>query len=53
MQFVPAIILFFGSKRFHDSYGFFGKAAGFVECRKGAEWLVLYTCLLTHSLTVY
>ncbi|KAF2995234.1 hypothetical protein E8E13_002637 [Curvularia kusanoi] len=39
VSFVPAIILFFGSKRFHAAYGFFGTVAGFMECRKGAEWI--------------
>ena len=48
---MPTIILYFGSRRFHGSYGFFGKAAGFVECRKGAEWSVPYACVFTHSLT--
>ncbi|KZM20362.1 hypothetical protein ST47_g8523 [Ascochyta rabiei] len=39
LSFVPAIILFFGSRRFHATYGFFGTVAGFMECRKGFEWI--------------
>ncbi|KAJ4376770.1 hypothetical protein N0V86_006887 [Didymella sp. IMI 355093] len=39
ISFVPALILYFGSRRFHASYGFFGTAAGFMECRRGVEWI--------------
>ncbi|KAF1927138.1 uncharacterized protein M421DRAFT_182368 [Didymella exigua CBS 183.55] len=39
ISFVPALVLYFGSRRFHASYGFFGTVAGFVECRKGFEWI--------------
>ncbi|KAH8731630.1 hypothetical protein GQ44DRAFT_642883 [Phaeosphaeriaceae sp. PMI808] len=33
-----AIILFFGSRRFHG-YGVFGEASDYRTCRKGLEWL--------------
>ncbi|KAJ4333214.1 hypothetical protein N0V87_007769 [Didymella glomerata] len=39
ISFVPALFLYFGSRRFHASYGFFGTVAGFMECRKGFEWI--------------
>ncbi|KAJ4402687.1 hypothetical protein N0V91_007062 [Didymella pomorum] len=39
ISFVPALFLYFGSHRFHASYGFFGTVAGFMECRKGFEWI--------------
>ncbi|OAL56330.1 hypothetical protein IQ07DRAFT_4545 [Pyrenochaeta sp. DS3sAY3a] len=39
ISFVPAIILFFGSHRFHSSYGFFGPVADYTQCRKGGEWV--------------
>ncbi|KAJ4325273.1 hypothetical protein N0V94_000797 [Neodidymelliopsis sp. IMI 364377] len=39
ISFIPAIILFFGSRRFHASYGFFGTVANFMQCRRGFEWI--------------
>ncbi|EUC39131.1 hypothetical protein COCCADRAFT_31859 [Bipolaris zeicola 26-R-13] len=39
ISFIPAIILFFGSRRFHASYGFFGMATDFHKCRRGGEWI--------------
>ncbi|KAJ4288500.1 hypothetical protein N0V90_011736 [Kalmusia sp. IMI 367209] len=36
---LPAIALFFGSRRFHASYGSFGPIVGSRECRRGAEWI--------------
>ncbi|KAF9734912.1 hypothetical protein PMIN06_008320 [Paraphaeosphaeria minitans] len=36
---LPAIGLFFGSRRFHPSYGSFGPTVGPRECRQGAEWV--------------
>jgi hypothetical protein len=33
-------MLFFGSRRFHDAYGFFGVPANYFECRRGGEWYV-------------
>ncbi|EOA85300.1 uncharacterized protein SETTUDRAFT_90966 [Exserohilum turcica Et28A] len=39
ISFFPAIALFFGSRRFHASYGFFGEATDFRKCRRGAEWV--------------
>jgi hypothetical protein len=31
-------MLFFGSRRFHGTYGFFGEAADYHMCRRGFEW---------------
>jgi hypothetical protein len=39
VSFIPAVVLFFGSRRFHASYGFFGVPADYFDCRRGAEWL--------------
>ncbi|OAG18441.1 hypothetical protein CC77DRAFT_190843 [Alternaria alternata] len=39
LSFLPAIMLFFGSRRFHDAYGFFGVPANYFECRRGGEWI--------------
>ncbi|KAF2120127.1 hypothetical protein BDV96DRAFT_318958 [Lophiotrema nucula] len=39
LSFVPAIILFFGSRRFHANYGFFGEVTGPIQCRRGGEWI--------------
>ncbi|KAF1980305.1 hypothetical protein BU23DRAFT_522344 [Bimuria novae-zelandiae CBS 107.79] len=36
---LPAIAVFFGSRRFHPSYGSFGPIVGPRECRRGAEWI--------------
>ena len=33
-------MLFFGSRRFHGSYGFFGVPTDYLECRRGGEWYV-------------
>jgi len=40
ISFIPAVILFFGSRRFHGSYGAFGPVVDVIQCRKGAEWYV-------------
>ncbi|KAE8833111.1 hypothetical protein CFE70_004161 [Pyrenophora teres f. teres 0-1] len=39
LSFFPAILLFFGSRRFHAGYGFFGQPADFHQCRRGFEWI--------------
>ncbi|KAF1998435.1 hypothetical protein P154DRAFT_578018 [Amniculicola lignicola CBS 123094] len=39
ISFIPALILFFGSRRFHESYGFFGTYTDWVSCRRGGEWI--------------
>ncbi|ORY05914.1 hypothetical protein BCR34DRAFT_42185 [Clohesyomyces aquaticus] len=39
LSFIPAIILFFGSRRFHASYGVFGPIVDSRVCRRGAEWV--------------
>ncbi|KAF2466308.1 uncharacterized protein BDR25DRAFT_237380 [Lindgomyces ingoldianus] len=39
ISFIPTIILFFGSRRFHASYGFFGPVVDSRVCRQGAEWI--------------
>lgn len=39
VSFLPAILLFFGSRRFHEAYGFFGKSANYTRCRRGGEWI--------------
>ncbi|PSN74900.1 hypothetical protein BS50DRAFT_540537 [Corynespora cassiicola Philippines] len=36
---LPALILFFGSRRFHASYGFFGPEVDALHCRRGPEWI--------------
>jgi hypothetical protein len=38
IKLIPTIILFFGSRRFHTSYGFFGEPATYFTCRRGFEW---------------
>ncbi|KAF1914506.1 hypothetical protein BDU57DRAFT_296334 [Ampelomyces quisqualis] len=35
----PAIMLFFGSRRFHSDYGFFGDISDYSNCRRGFEWI--------------
>ncbi|KAF2274769.1 uncharacterized protein EI97DRAFT_99695 [Westerdykella ornata] len=40
VSFVPVIILFFWSRRFHPSYGLFGPSfVDRVQCRRGPEWI--------------
>ncbi|KAF2124818.1 hypothetical protein P153DRAFT_379403 [Dothidotthia symphoricarpi CBS 119687] len=39
VSFVPAIILFFGSRRFHPSYGFSSMQLDSNACRRGGEWI--------------
>ncbi|KAL5114342.1 hypothetical protein ACEQ8H_007779 [Pleosporales sp. CAS-2024a] len=39
LSFVPALILFFGSYRFHAKFGFFGHPASYHQCRRGFEWI--------------
>ncbi|KAF2683678.1 hypothetical protein K458DRAFT_339737 [Lentithecium fluviatile CBS 122367] len=39
LSFIPAIILFFGSRRFHAGYGFFGPVVSAIPCRRGGEWV--------------
>ncbi|KAF2196743.1 hypothetical protein GQ43DRAFT_241141 [Delitschia confertaspora ATCC 74209] len=39
ITFIPTLLMFFGSRRFHASYGFFGPAVGARECRQGVEWI--------------
>ncbi|KAF2492512.1 hypothetical protein BU16DRAFT_564963 [Lophium mytilinum] len=39
ISFIPSTILYFGSRRFHRSYGFFGHVADQTSCRRGAEWV--------------
>ncbi|KAH7080873.1 hypothetical protein FB567DRAFT_114530 [Paraphoma chrysanthemicola] len=39
LSLIPTIILFFGSRRFHASYGFFGEPATYFACRRGFEWV--------------
>ncbi|KAF2828040.1 hypothetical protein CC86DRAFT_203503 [Ophiobolus disseminans] len=36
---IPTVILFFGSRRFHSWYGFFGGHSKYHECRRGFEWI--------------
>ncbi|CAO2652563.1 Nn.00g008460.m01.CDS01 [Neocucurbitaria sp. VM-36] len=36
---IPAVILFFGSRRFHASYGFFEVPSNYFTCRRGFEWI--------------
>ncbi|KAF2024142.1 hypothetical protein EK21DRAFT_79323 [Setomelanomma holmii] len=38
---IPTIILFFGSRRFHPAFGFFGVGSdhGTFKCRRGFEWV--------------
>ncbi|KAF2749290.1 hypothetical protein M011DRAFT_465727 [Sporormia fimetaria CBS 119925] len=39
-SFIAGIILFFGSRRFHSSFGFFGPLqVDEIQCRRGAEWI--------------
>jgi hypothetical protein len=33
-------MLFFGSRRFHSWYGFFGETSDYHTCRRGFEWYV-------------
>jgi hypothetical protein len=40
LQFLSAIMLFFGSRRFHEAYGFFGVPTNYMDCRRGGEWYV-------------
>ncbi|KAF2461966.1 hypothetical protein BDY21DRAFT_4611 [Lineolata rhizophorae] len=39
VQMLSTIVLFFGSFRFHRSYGFFGDHVNAAECRRGPEWI--------------
>ncbi|KAF1952118.1 hypothetical protein CC80DRAFT_180269 [Byssothecium circinans] len=39
ISFFPAIFLFFGSRRFHATYGFFGPIVDSRVCREGGEWV--------------
>ncbi|KAF2641845.1 hypothetical protein P280DRAFT_286466 [Massarina eburnea CBS 473.64] len=39
ISFIPAIILYFGSRRFHRSFGFFGPVVDSRVCRQGGEWV--------------
>ncbi|CAI6336552.1 unnamed protein product [Periconia digitata] len=39
LSFVPALILFLGSRRFHASFGFFGPIVDTRLCRQGGEWV--------------
>jgi hypothetical protein len=39
ISFIPTLFLFFGSRRFHASYGFFGPVVDSRECRRGVEWI--------------
>ncbi|PVH99662.1 hypothetical protein DM02DRAFT_629173 [Periconia macrospinosa] len=39
LSFVPALILFLGSRRFHPSFGFFGPIVDSRLCREGGEWV--------------
>lgn len=39
ISFIPTIILFFGSHRFHANFGFFGPAVTQIQCRRGPEWI--------------
>ncbi|KIV99749.1 uncharacterized protein PV09_08670 [Verruconis gallopava] len=38
-QLVITTILFFGSRKFHSSYGFFAASMAPDECRRGSEWI--------------
>jgi hypothetical protein len=40
-QIVVTIIIFFGSRKFHASYGFFSQHVNANRCRRGQEWLVI------------
>jgi hypothetical protein len=39
-------MLFFGSRRFHSRYGFFGEDSDYHTCRRGFEW---YGLSITNS----
>ena len=39
-QIVITMVLFFGSFKFHESYGFFANHVGPAQCRRGTEWCV-------------
>ncbi|KAF2265181.1 hypothetical protein CC78DRAFT_208083 [Lojkania enalia] len=39
LSFIPTIILFFASRRFHASYGVFGPVVDAISCRRGPEWV--------------
>ncbi|KAF2715554.1 hypothetical protein K504DRAFT_397003, partial [Pleomassaria siparia CBS 279.74] len=39
ISFIPAVILFFSSRRFHASYGVFARVVDEIECRRGPEWI--------------
>ncbi|KAH7128448.1 hypothetical protein B0J11DRAFT_271401 [Dendryphion nanum] len=36
---LPALVLFFGSRRFHATYGVFGPIVDAIQCRRGPEWI--------------
>lgn len=36
---IPAVILFFGSRRFHSDFGVFGEPSDWKSCRRGFEWI--------------
>lgn len=35
---ITTVVLFFGSRMFHNSYGFFGVHVNAIKCRRGVEW---------------
>lgn len=39
IQLLVTCILYFGSRRFHATYGFFGDNVSAAECRRGLEWI--------------
>jgi hypothetical protein len=47
-------MLFFGSRRFHGWYGFFGESGmdPRVNCRRGFEWSVLSSILFVPELII-
>lgn len=50
-QFLPAFILFLGSRRFHSDFGFFGPIVDARLCRQGGEWYVCNTSSIREILT--
>jgi hypothetical protein len=44
-------VLFFGSRRFHATYGFFGPVVDALQCRRGGEWYDAHSGFVEISLT--
>jgi hypothetical protein len=40
VQLAVTLTLFFGSRKFHESYGFFSNHVNAGQCRRGYEWQV-------------